>query len=81
MDTFEFYSTDFYATHLEASATAIGSVNTPVVGQYVVGQYFDQDLIGSTGEMLSGFYESGQFWALLIGIILGYSFKSFSSYG
>ena len=91
MDTFELSSTDLYDTHFGASATASGSVDMPVVGQYVanqhfigqyvMGQYFDQDLIGSTGEMLNGFYESGQMWALLIGIILGYSLKSFSSYG
>ena len=31
--------------------------------------------------MLKGFYESGQMWALLIGVVLGYGFKSFSSYG
>lgn len=51
------------------------------MGTPVIGQYFDQDLIGSTGETLNAFYESGQMWALIIGILLGYGFKSFSSYG
>jgi len=50
-------------------------------GTPVVAQYFDQDLIGDTGVMLKGFYESGQLWALLIGVALGYAFKSFASYG
>jgi len=76
MDTFEFYGTDLYAAHLDASATANQSIGTPVIAQY-----FDQDLIGSTGKTLNAFYESGQLWALLIGIVLGYAFKSFSSYG
>ena len=79
MDTFEFYGTDMYSVHFGASATASQSLQmatTPVIGQY-----FDQDLVGSTGKMLNGFYESGQMWALLIGIVLGYGFKSFSSYG
>ncbi len=51
------------------------------IGQPVVGQYFDQDLIGTTGKMLHHFYDSGQIWALLVGIVVGYGFKSFSSYG
>ncbi len=67
---------DFYTAQLEASVTLGSHTGTPVIGQY-----FDQDLIGTTGEMLGGFYESGQIWALLIGIVLGYGIKSFSSYG
>lgn len=67
MDTIE-----FYPGQVEVSAT---------IGVPVIGQYFDQDLIGSTGEMLGNFYESGQMWALLIGVVLGYSFRSFTTYG
>ena len=67
MEPFEFYTAQF-----ETSA---------VTGTPVIGQYFDQDLVGSTGQMLTGFYESGQLWALLIGLVLGYAFKSMSSYG
>ena len=63
---------NFYPSQFEASAR---------VGSPVIAQQFDQDLIGSTGKMLNSFYESGQMWALLIGIVLGYGFKSFSSYG
>lgn len=63
---------EFYPGQVEVSAT----IGTPIIGQY-----FDQDLIGSTGEMLGNFYESGQMWALLIGVVLGYSFRSFTTYG
>jgi hypothetical protein len=63
---------EFDPSQFQASAT---------VGIPVVGQYFDQDLMGSTGKMLTGFYESGQLWAVLIGVVIGYSLKSFSSYG
>lgn len=62
----------FYPAQLETTA---------VTGTPVIGQYFDQDLIGTSGAMLKGFYESGQLWALLIGIVLGYIFKSAFSYG
>lgn len=76
MDNLNIYGTDFYAAHFNASATASQAITTPVIGQY-----FDQDIVGSTGEVLGEFYASGQMWALLAGIILGYSFKSWSSYG
>ncbi|PZO51675.1 MAG: hypothetical protein DCF15_14595 [Phormidesmis priestleyi] len=67
MESFEFYTASF-----EMTATSM----TPVIGQQ-----FDQDLIGSTGKTLHHFYASGQLWALLIGVVLGYAFKSMSSYG
>ncbi len=62
----------FYTYQLENSA---------VMGTPVIAQQFDQDILGDAGTMLQGFYESGQMWALLIGIVVGYGFKSFSSYG
>ena len=52
-----------------------------VTGTPVIAQHFDQDVIGDAGTMFKGFYESGQLWALLIGIVVGYGFKSFASYG
>lgn len=67
MEPFEFYTAQFETT--------------AVTGTPVIGQYFDQNLVGSTGKMLTGFYDSGQLWALLIGLVLGYAFKSMSSYG
>jgi hypothetical protein len=63
---------EYYPGQFEASAT----VGTPVIAQY-----FDQDLVGSTGKSLHHFYESGQMWALIIGVVLGYAFKSASSFG
>ncbi len=62
----------FYPGQLQATA---------VTGTPVVAQYFDEDLIGTSGAMLKHFYDSGQLWALLIGIVLGYLFKSAFSYG
>lgn len=54
---------------------------TAIMGTPIIAQQFDQDLIGSSGAMLKEFYDSGQLWALLIGIVLGYIFKSAFSYG
>jgi len=86
MDAFE-----FYADQLESPVLGSPVLGSPVlggpatglvaVGTPVIAQQFDQDIIGDTGVMLKGFYESGQLWALLIGLVLGYMFKSFTSYG
>ncbi|MEL6162114.1 MAG: hypothetical protein AAFR18_23150 [Cyanobacteria bacterium J06627_32] len=67
-------SSAIYFAQFETIATS----GTPVIAE---AKHFDQDLIGDTGTMLKGFYESGQMWALLIGIVIGYGFKSFASYG
>ncbi|MEL6159086.1 MAG: hypothetical protein AAFQ40_15510 [Cyanobacteria bacterium J06623_5] len=66
-------SASYFAQFDTAATTGV-----PVIAE---AKYFDQDLIGDTGTMLKGFYESGQLWALLIGIVIGYGFKSFASYG
>jgi len=67
---------------MESSVFYVAQLESPVVaGTPVIAQQFDQDLIGDTGVMLKGFYESGQLWAMLIGVVLGYMFKSFTSYG
>ena len=42
---------------------------TPVL---LAQQQFDQDVLGDINEGFSNFIESGQVWALLIGLILGY---------
>ncbi len=48
-------------------------------GQVVIGQNFDQDILGDIRVGFQGFVESGQIWALLIGIVLGYLLKSITS--
>ncbi|MEL6816437.1 MAG: hypothetical protein AAFP03_16740 [Cyanobacteria bacterium J06598_3] len=70
-------SVEFYTTQFEMA----GTTNNLIVQQPVVGQYFDQDLGETTGEILTGFYESGQLWALLIGIVFGYIVRGAFSYG
>ncbi|GAB4212434.1 MAG: hypothetical protein OHK0012_06690 [Synechococcales cyanobacterium] len=44
--------------------------------QILVGQQFKQDVMGDIGSGLTHFYESGQMWAALIGVAVGYIFKS-----
>ncbi|NEP16929.1 MAG: hypothetical protein F6J97_08475 [Leptolyngbya sp. SIO4C1] len=60
---------------LSSASGAARSRGTPVVGQY-----FDQDFFGSSGEILNNFVESGQIWALLIGLVLGYLIRGLTTY-
>ena len=46
----------------------------------VLAQYFDQDILGDLGVAMSQFVESGQAWALLIGIVLGYLIRGLTTY-
>ena len=47
-----------------------------------VGDSIIQDNLGSNVQKaFNNFVKSGQVWALLIGIILGYLFRSLTSYG
>lgn len=47
--------------------------------QVVIGQNFDQDVLGDIRQGFQGFVESGQIWALLIGLVLGYLLKGITS--
>lgn len=46
----------------------------------VIAQQFDEDVLGDLGSAFSNFYESGQIWALLIGIVLGYVIRGMTTY-
>ena len=70
-----------FCEHMEPITFYPGQVEAATAGVPLVAQQFDQDFIGHSGALLKGFYESGQLWALLIGIALGYVIKSAFSYG
>ena len=40
----------------------------------------DPDVLGQMEDAFNNFVETGQVWALLIGLVLGYMFKSFTAY-
>ncbi len=39
------------------------------------------DLAGDVQRAFNNFVKTGQVWAFLIGVILGYLFRTFTSYG
>lgn len=63
------------------SETASVYLPTPTAFQteMIVGQVFRQDVLGDIRKGWNGFVESGQIWALLIGIVAGYMLKSITS--
>jgi hypothetical protein len=40
----------------------------------------DPDVLGQIADAWNTFIETGQVWALLIGLIIGYMFRSFTSF-
>jgi hypothetical protein len=46
----------------------------------IVGQYFDQDFLGNMVEVWNTFIDSGQVWALLFGIVLGYMIRNLTAF-
>jgi hypothetical protein len=40
----------------------------------------ETDLFGQVGSAWDNFVKTGQIWALLIGIVIGYMFRSFTSF-
>ena len=45
----------------------------------ILAQQFDQDILGDLQKAFGNFVDSGQVWALLIGVIVGYFFKSITT--
>ena len=50
-------------------------VTTPVVAQQFEDNFFDH-----SGDILGNFVESGQLWALLIGVAIGYVIRGITTY-
>jgi len=52
-------------------------INWTVLAQ----QVSDPDLLGNLQRSFNNFIESGQGWALLIGLIIGYMIRGLTTYG
>ncbi|WOD39007.1 hypothetical protein [Nodosilinea sp. E11] len=46
----------------------------------MLAQQFDQDILGDMVSIWNNFVESGQIWALLFGIVLGYMIRNLTAY-
>jgi hypothetical protein len=57
------------------------SVNDLINGTMILAQRIeDPDILGQIQNAWNNFVETGQIWAMLIGIFFGYMFRSFTSF-
>ncbi|MGB3651673.1 MAG: hypothetical protein WBA41_10730 [Rivularia sp. (in: cyanobacteria)] len=59
------------------NATSKIPVNWTILAQNVT----DPDLLGQVQKSFNNFVETGQVWALLIGLVVGYLIRNLTSYG
>ncbi|WP_414564696.1 MULTISPECIES: hypothetical protein [unclassified Anabaena] len=52
-------------------------VNLTMLGQHIN----DPDLLGQIQHNWNNFVQTGQIWALLIGLVIGYIMRNLTSYG
>ncbi len=53
---------------------------TAVTTQPLVGQLIEDNFFERSGDILGNFVESGQVWALLIGVVIGYAIRGMTTY-
>lgn len=71
-----------YFTGVELSPVA-GVAGFPVDTEAlspVLAQQFDQDILGDMVDIWNNFVDSGQLWALLFGIVLGYFIRNLTAF-
>lgn len=57
------------------------ALNEAAQNSMFLAQHTDADLVAEFQKSFKHFVDSGQVWAMLIGVIIGYVFRSFSTYG
>ncbi|MEI6064571.1 MAG: hypothetical protein WCQ26_08270 [Pseudanabaena sp. ELA748] len=50
------------------------------VNMDLLAQQFKQDMMGDAARSWDNFVKTGQIWALLVGVMVGYLFKTLTSY-
>ncbi|MDJ0676680.1 MAG: hypothetical protein QNJ36_15090 [Calothrix sp. MO_167.B42] len=59
----------------------VGYTSTPIRGTIIAQTVRDADVMGQMQKSFNNFVQSGQIWALLIGLVIGYMVRSLTSYG
>lgn len=63
-----------------SGTTATLAQANPMHGQMILAQHFDEDILGDLSNAWHIFIDSGQVWALLIGIVIGYLIRNLTAY-
>ncbi|MGD2183684.1 hypothetical protein [Lusitaniella coriacea] len=58
------------------SLVASWHIQIPLEGSLLAQNVTDPDVIGQMQRAFKNFIESGQVWALIIGLVVGYGFRS-----
>ncbi|EKV03462.1 hypothetical protein Lepto7375DRAFT_5760 [Leptolyngbya sp. PCC 7375] len=91
IDLPDYLSTKFLVSpmKIETSSVAFGDFTpvTPILDQPVaavtmpvIAQQFEDNLFERSGDILGNFVDSGQLWALLIGMVVGYVIRGITTY-
>jgi hypothetical protein len=68
-----------FSQFITSSPGEVGLLSVPS-SSMVLAQQFDQDILGDIAAAWKVFLESGQIWALLIGIVIGYLIRNLTAY-
>ncbi|MFM7888137.1 MAG: hypothetical protein ACKPCM_15925 [Pseudanabaena sp.] len=67
-------------TNTDLSVITPSSINVMDLHSFIhtdlIAQQFKQDVMGDISKGWNGFVKSGQIWALMIGSVIGYLFRS-----
>ncbi len=74
------FSGYFTEVAIASAPGAAGLATAPSALSPVLAQEFDQDILGDMGNVWNNFVESGQIWALLFGIVLGYMIRNLTAF-
>ncbi|TYQ31930.1 hypothetical protein [Pseudanabaena sp. UWO310] len=61
-----------------ASSLSIADIQAHI-NMDLLAQQFKQDVMGEVGKGWDNFVKTGQIWALIIGVIVGYLFRSITN--
>lgn len=79
----DLFSTNLFLPASPVAATALVAAAPPTTAEpepLMLAQQLDQDILGDMGQVWNNFIESGQVWALIIGIVLGYLVRGLTAY-
>lgn len=68
-------------TTILLSNTVNAQTKIPVNWSVLAQTVNDPDLLGNLQKAWNNFVETGQIWALLIGLVIGYLIRNLTSYG
>ncbi|MFQ4140012.1 hypothetical protein PGN35_027240 [Nodosilinea sp. PGN35] len=74
------YSRYLTGAEVPGLAGVSGFTTHPEALSPVLAQQFDQDILGDMVDIWNNFVESGQLWALLFGIVLGYFIRNLTAF-